>query len=124
MVRALSVLALGILIAAGSVGCCSSCAKSGRPGYWRNWGLPGKNPVGKACCRGCDLCTDVGGPCGGWAKTGAASPEGAYNGVETDVIYEDEMIPTTSVAPGSQSRVGVTMQPQSTGMVRSRPSQY
>lgn len=97
-------------------GCCSTCGgglkkfgcvgcgeKSGGGccGYWRNLGQPGIKPVGCATCRKCDLCEDVGGPCGGWART-SLDPGMSMDGA--DGYYEDEVIMEAPVAP-SHSRM-------------------
>lgn len=127
MVRMLTVFAMAIVVTAGSVGCCSSCGSCGghgRAGYWRNWGLPGKHPVGKACCRKCDLCEDVGGPCGGWARTGMGSPDGEFNGVETEVIYDDMAPPTSSRVMPRRAGVKVTQPATQARVTRRGTAQY
>lgn len=104
MARLLTSAALVVVFAFSSIGCCAKCGSCGHGGhggcfgYWRNLGLPGKHPVGKACCRKCDLCDDVGGPCGGWSQTsGGGSGTCESCGAESELIAYpmDEMIPTT-----------------------------
>ncbi len=90
MARLLSAGALAVLLALGSIGCatCSSCGTSSHGKYWRNLGLPGIHPVGHSWCRKCDLCTDVGGPCGLWSQTGYGSSSGGCASCGEEVIYE------------------------------------
>lgn len=81
MARIVAMFGIAIVMAASSVGCCTTCHSCDscgqkRHGYWRNRGL-GWKAVGCACCRKCDLCCDVGGPCGAWSQTslGGEYPE-------------------------------------------------
>jgi hypothetical protein len=90
MLRLMSAGALLTILALGSIGChsCKSCGTSGHGTYWRNLGLPGKHPVGKTWCRGCDLCTDVGGPCGLWSRTGSGQVVDGGSMPSEEIIYE------------------------------------
>lgn len=109
------------VLAIGTSGCCSTCGDcKGCGKYWRNLGKPGKHPVGKACCRKCDLCEQVGGPCGGWSKTSEGS--GGCDGEEgcgTTIIYEDEM-PAETVMPPEAGRAPVGRAPYSKNAVSGR----
>jgi hypothetical protein len=105
MARLLTAGALLAFLTLGSIGCatCSSCGTCGHGKYWRNLGLPGKHPVGHSWCRGCDLCTDVGGPCGLWSQTAYGSSEGSVGCTscgEGEVIYEGAA-PTASRLKGN-----------------------
>lgn len=102
MIRVGMVLVTTVVMALASVGCCSKCGSCGSGcgkkcgPYWRNLGLPGKHAVGKSWCRKCDLCEDVGGPCGGWAQTSMAGPEGYYEGPVDQYYPEEEVLPPVS----------------------------
>ncbi|MBY0586135.1 hypothetical protein K2X85_03100 [bacterium] len=110
MARLLSTGALVLAVAFGSMGCssCGSCKTCGHGTYWRNLGLPGKHPVGHSWCKSCDLCTDVGGPCGLWSRTSSAGS--VDNTSSEEIIYEGTM-PTAS-RPRGQVRVSHAQVPR------------
>lgn len=106
MVRNLAMFGIAIVLAVSSVGCCTSCKSHDscgkeRHGYWRNWGL-GWKAVGCACCRKCDLCCDVGGPCGAWSQTSMNEyPDTPATHQSGDAILTAPVPTSTSYQPPS-----------------------
>ena len=95
MARVWSILGLTVVLGASTLGCCHKCNSCGgqRHGYWRNWSA-GKHAVGTACCRRCELCDDVGGPCGGWSRTAFLESQPPAHGGES--LLPPETLPTAA----------------------------
>jgi hypothetical protein len=93
MVRLIMSMALGACLTLGSIGCCTTCGKgcAGCDGkYWRNKGSCEHCGAGHFWCRTCDLCDNVGGPCGLWSQT---SSGGGCATCGEEVIYESAAAP-------------------------------
>ena len=99
----------GKLGGCGKVGGCGTCGAGCGP-YWRNLGKAGKHEVGHSWCRKCDLCDEVGGPCGGWSKTSGGGCHGCVN--DGSMNYSEPMIISGQMRHPSGPVYSTVMHPQ------------